>query len=164
MYKILKYINTINGDSMKVKDIMTKNLITCESDNSIHQISQKMKEYDIGFMIIVNSQRIQGIITDRDIVIEMIANYDHKVKDYIQKNIETIDQNKTVDDALNIMKEKKIKRLVVTDKTKAVGVLSISDILNKTNEAKKLIEALKSIYAIEKNIDEHNIEVDEFYL
>ena len=43
MYKLKKYINTINGDSMKVKDIMTKNLITCEIDDSIHQIAQKMK-------------------------------------------------------------------------------------------------------------------------
>lgn len=164
MYKFKKYINTINGDSMKVKDIMTKNLITCDSDNSIHQISQKMKEFDIGFMIIVHNDKIEGVITDRDIVIEMIANYDHKVKDYIQKHVETIDYNQTIDDALNIMKDKKIKRLLVTDKTRVVGVLSIADILNKTKETKKIMETLKSIYTIEKNIDEHNTEVDEFYL
>lgn len=149
---------------MKVKNIMTKYLITCESDSSIHQISQKMKEFDIGFMIITNKNKIEGIITDRDIVIEMIANYDHKLSDYIQKHIQTIDENKTIENALDIMKDKKIKRLLVTNQSKAVGVLSISDILNKTEETEKLLQTLKSIYSIQKNTDEYKTEIDEFYL
>ena len=149
---------------MKVKDIMTKYLITCENDSSIHQISQKMKEFDIGFMIITNKNKIEGIITDRDIVIEMIANYDHKISDYIQKNIQTIDENNTIENALEIMKDKKIKRLLVTNQAKAVGVLSISDILNKTEQTEKLLQALKSIYRIQKNTDKYRTEIDEFYL
>lgn len=152
------------GEFMKVKDIMTKYLITAESNSSIHQIAQKMKNFDIGFMIITNDHKIEGIITDRDIVIEMIANYDHKVKDYIRKNIETIDESKTVENALDIMKNKKIKRLLVTDKNKAVGVLSISDILNKVEEKDKIIETFKSIYEIQKNTDLYKTEIDEFYL
>ena len=67
----------------------------------------------------------------------MIANYDHKLSDYIQKHIQTIDENKTIENALDIMKDKKIKRLLVTNQSKAVGVLSISDILNKTEETEK---------------------------
>lgn len=164
MYKLKKYINTINGDVMKVKNIMTRNLVTCESDSSIHQIAQKMKEFDIGFMIVTNKDRIEGVITDRDIVIEMISNYDHKIKDYIHKNVQTINQDKSIDETLELMSDKKIKRLLVTDNKRVVGVVSIADILNKTNENDKLIETLKSIYTIEKNIDEHNTEVDEFYL
>lgn len=149
---------------MKVKDIMTKYLITCESDCSIHQIAQKMKKFDIGFMIITDKQKIQGIITDRDIVIEMIANYDHKVKDYLQKNVLTIDQNRTIEDALQIMKDKKIKRLLVTNQTRAVGVISIADILNKTEETAKLIDTLKTIYSLQNNINEYEQENNEFYL
>lgn len=149
---------------MKVKDIMTKNLITCESDCSIHQISQKMKEFDIGFMIITKKNKLEGIITDRDIVIEMIANYDHKVNDYLHKIVQTIDQEETIENALQIMKNKKIKRLIVTSQTKIVGVISISDILNKTKETNKLLDTLKSIYSIEKNIDEYDTQIDEFYL
>lgn len=164
MYKFKNYINTINGDDMKVKDIMTRSLVTCENNSSIHQIAQKMKEFDIGFMIITNNDRIEGVITDRDIVIEMISNYDHKVKDYIHKIVQTIDQDKSIDEAMDLMSNKKIKRLLVTDDKKVVGVISIADILNKTDENEKLLKTLKSIYTIEKNIDEHNTEVDEFYL
>lgn len=149
---------------MKVKDIMTQYLITCENDCSIHQIAQKMKKFDIGFMIITNKDKIEGIITDRDIVIEMIAAYDHKVKDYIQKNVQTIDQNKTVEDALHIMKEKKIKRLLVTDKKRAVGVISIADILDKTDGTPTPIETLKTIYSIENHINEYEQTNSEFYL
>lgn len=164
MYKFKNYINTINGDDMKVKDIMTRSLVTCENNSSIHQIAQKMKEFDIGFMIITNNDRIEGVITDRDIVIEMISNYDHKVKDYIHKIVQTINQDKSIDEAMDLMSNKKIKRLLVTDDKKVVGVISIADILNKTDESEKLLKTLKSIYTIEKNIDEHNTEVDEFYL
>lgn len=164
MYKFKKYINTINGENMKVKDIMTKNLITCDCECSIHQISQKMKEYDIGFMIITNKQKLEGIITDRDIVIEMIANYDHKVKDYLTKEVQTINQNESIDYALEVMKKKKIKRLLVVDKFKIVGVLSLSDILSKTKETDKLIDTIKAIYTIKVNINEKDVEVDEFYL
>lgn len=149
---------------MKVRDIMTRNLITCEEDCSIHQISQKMKKFDIGLMIITNKNKIEGVITDRDIVIEMIAAYDHKVKDYIHRIIQTIDQNRTVEDAMNIMKDKKIKRLLVTEQTKVVGVLSIADILNKTDEKENLIETLKTIYTIQNNIDKYKQENNEFYL
>lgn len=164
MYKYRKYINTINGDYMKVKDIMTKFLITCESSASIHQIAQKMKKYSIGFMVITNRQRIEGIITDRDIVIEMIANYDHKVKDYMQKDIQTIDENKNIKDALQLMKDKKIKRLLVRNQTRAVGVISLCDILTKTDETKELMSTLKAIYSIDNVINEYEQENNEFYL
>lgn len=149
---------------MKVKDIMTKNLITCEIDCSIHQISQKMKKFDIGFMIITDKNNIAGVITDRDIVIEMIANYDHKVKDYIQKNVQTIKEDSTIENALDIMEHKKIKRLIVTNHGKVVGVISIADILNKTDETDKLIDTLKTIYKIENNIDDYEQEIKEIYL
>lgn len=152
------------GEFMKVKDIMTKNLITCEIDCSIHQISQKMKQFDIGFMIITDKNKIAGVITDRDIVIEMIANYDHKVKDYIQKNIQIIKEDSTIENALDIMKHKKIKRLIVTNQTKVVGVISIADILNKTDETDKLMDTLKTIYKIENNIDAYEQEIKEIYL
>lgn len=152
------------GEFMKVKDIMTKNLITCEIDCSIHQISQKMKKYDIGFIIITDKNSIAGVITDRDIVIEMIANYDHKVKDYIQKNIQIIKEDSTIENALDIMKHKKIKRLIVTNQAKVVGVISIADILNKTDETNKLIDTIKTIYKIENNIDDYEQENKEIYL
>ena len=100
-------------------------------------------KFDIGFMIITTKNKIEGIITDRDIVIEMISNYDHKVKDYIHKIVQTIDQEKSVEDALQTMKDKKIKRLLVTNKSKVVGVISIADILNKTNETENFNTELK---------------------
>lgn len=149
---------------MRVKDIMTKKLITCEIDNTIHQIAQKMKEYDIGFMIITNQKKVEGIITDRDIVIDMIPNYDHEIRNYISKKIHTINQSETIEYAMEVMKKRKVKRLLVIDKLKVVGVLSLADILNKTNEEDKLLETIKSIYSIEVNINEQNVEVDEFYL
>lgn len=152
------------GDNMKVKDVMSRNLITCDTECSIHKIAQKMREFDIGFMLIHKNDRIVGIITDRDIVIEMIANYDHKVADYIQKNILTIDENDEIDKALEKMGDHKIKRLIVTNKKQVVGVLSISDILGKDKNNKNIMNTLQKIYSISKNTDGYKTEIDEFYL
>lgn len=149
---------------MKVKDLMTKNIITCDNESSIHQIAQKMKEFDIGFMPINKGYQIIGILTDRDIVIHMISNYDHKIEDYIKKDIITINQDRTVEQALDLMSEKKIKRLLVTDHKKVVGIISISDILEHNEYEKKCIDTLKKIYTVENRNKEQEAEIDEFYL
>lgn len=164
MYKNTKIYDNKNGDYMKIEDIMSKSLITCEIDNTIHQISKKMKLYDIGFIPITEHHNIVGIITDRDIVVEMISNYDHDIKNYIKKDIISINKNQSIDYALDLMGQNKIKRLLVTNKKRVVGILSLSDILSHSSDSNQLLETIKKIYAIEKNTDEYEPEVDEFYL
>lgn len=149
---------------MKVKDIMSPYLITCEKDSSIHQIAQKMNEFDIGFMPITDKHQIIGILTDRDIVIHMISNYDHDISKYITKDIITIDEDRTILQALDMMKDKKIKRLLVVHNKKVTGVLSISDILALKEYEIDSINTLKTIYAIENRHKEIEAEIDEFYL
>lgn len=152
------------GDKVKVQDLMTKNIITCDANSSIHQIAQKMKEFDIGFMPINKGYQIIGILTDRDMVIHMISNYDHKIEDYIKKDIITINQDRTIEQALTLMGEKKIKRLLVTDHKKVVGIISISDILEHQEYEIMCINTLKMIYTIENKHKEYEAEIDEFYL
>lgn len=152
------------GDKVKVKDLMTKNMITCDINSSIHQIAQKMKEFDIGFIPINKEYQIIGILTDRDMVIHMISNYDHKIEDYIKKDIITINQDRTIEQALDIMGDKKIKRLLVTDQKKVVGIISISDILQHEEYETMCINTLKKIYAVENHHKEDEAEIDEFYL
>ena len=58
------------------------------------------------------------------------------------------------------MKKSKIKRIIITDSEKVVGIVSISDLLNQKN----VIDACKEIYKINKNDDYFKTEIDEFYL
>lgn len=128
MYKCIKISNNIIGDYMKVKDIMSKNLIICSNDINVINISRIMKKYNTGFIPIKKNKKIIGVITDRDIVINIISNKvnnDSSIENYVNNNIIHIEENSSIDKCLNIMKKNKIKRLIVVNKEKIVGVIII---------------------------------------
>ena len=111
---------------MKVKDIMSKKLVVCELGSSLDTVSRLMRENDVGFILIMNKNKLYGVITDRDLAINMGIS----LKDICKLDVVSIDENKDLGSALDVMREYKIKRLVVTRGNKIVGVLSLSDIIN----------------------------------
>lgn len=146
---------------MKIKDIMSKNIISSKSNSTINDISKLMKKYNIGFIPIIDDKLI-GVITDRDIVIKCIFNNDSNIKSYINRNVITIEENNNIEDALKLMSTNKIKRLIVTKEKEIVGILSLSDILNTNID--NIINTIKSIYEIKDNKFNNNPEIDEFNL
>jgi predicted transcriptional regulator len=167
MYKCVKISNNIISDYMKVKDIMSKNLIICSSDINVINISNIMKKYNIGFIPIEKNKKIIGVITDRDIVINIISNKvnnNSSIESYVNSNIIHIEENSSIDECLNIMKENKVKRLIVVNKEKIVGVISLSDILNCYDDLNKVTEVAKVIWSTTKSDDNYKTEIDEFYL
>lgn len=152
---------------MNIKEIMSKNIITCSKDDSLLKASNLMKKNDIGFLPISDNKKIIGVITDRDIVIKALSNkedYSNPINDYINKNIITIDVNSNIQDTLKTMGDNKIKRLIVKENNKVVGIISLSDIINSKYNESVLFDTLKSIYTITDKNNNETIEIDEFYL
>lgn len=148
---------------MKIEDIMSKKIIYCKYNDTIYDISKLMKKYDVGFLPIVKRKKIVGTITDRDIVINNIYDKHKKIDYLISNNVKIIEKDTNIEDALELMKKNKIKRLIVTDSKKVVGIISLSDIVGKTDN-EKFINTFKSIYEIDKNENDFKVEIDEFYL
>lgn len=148
-----------------IKDIMSYNIISGNENNSIKEISLLMKENNIGFIPIKNNDKYIGVITDRDIclAIPSINNINDSIKSYITNSIIYIDVNSDIDTALKIMSNNKVKRLLVKEKDNIVGVLSLSDILNYTNNT-NIINTYKTIFYIHDNKHSTIAEIDEFYL
>ena len=152
---------------MKVEEIMTKNLVIADKSESIHNIAAMMKKYDIGFIPIRDQKRIIGVITDRDIACMIVANnsdIDNKIESYINKNLISVEKDETTMEALSVMSENKIKRLLITDKKRVVGILSISDIINGDSKNPEILSTLKRIWTITHTSDPYQAEIDEFYL
>ncbi len=167
MYSNLFLENNIKGDNMMLENIMTKNIIVGNINNNIFEISKLMQDYNIGFIPIVENNKIVGVITDRDIVINCLSNNEtssNSIKSYITKNIINIDINKKIEDAIKLMGEKKIKRLIVTNNKKVKGIISLSDIINNYENDKLIIENFKKIYEITNNSDYFTTNINEFYL
>ena len=145
-----------------IEKIMSKNLIVL-NDSNLEDIVKAMKRYDVGMVIINENNKIKGIITDRDIVTKILSNKDNKIKEYLTTNLVSIDINSDINEAIDLMKKHKIKRLLVKKNNKLVGVLSLSDLLN-TVDNNILIETYKTIFSINRNTDKYLTDIDEFEL
>ncbi len=150
---------------MKAQDIMSRNLIIMDDNTSISEVARIMKEKDIGFIPISSDNKIIGVITDRDIVVNAISNkcnLDTPVKEYATKNVISVNIDDNVSKILNVMRKNKVKRVLVTDEHKLVGIVSFSDILN--NNEFDILNTMKEIWSIKRNYDHYETEIDEFYL
>lgn len=152
---------------MYVKDIMSKSLIIGSITNNLTEIALLMKKYDIGFLPISDQKKIIGVITDRDIVVNALSNncsQNDIIDKYIVKNIISINQNEKIEDAIKLMGEKKVRRLIVTNNNKISGILSLADILSLNDYKDLIIDNLQKIFEINRNDDLFKTEIDEFYL
>ena len=150
---------------LKAQDIMSRNLIIMDDNSSISEVARIMKEKDIGFIPISNDNKIIGVITDRDIVVNAISNkcnLDTPVKEYATKNVISVNIDDNVSKILNVMRKNKVKRVLVNDEHRLVGIVSFSDILN--NNEFDILNTMKEIWSIKRNNDHYETEIDEFYL
>ena len=172
MYKDEKKLHIKNGDNMRIKEEMTKNMVVANPTTTIEEASNMMKNYDIGFLPIEEDHDFIGVLTDRDIVVRAIANGkkgNEKIEPYITNYIISITSDSSLEDALQIMASERIKRLMIEENNKIIGMVSLSDILNKQNDDKFLeyviaiFEPIDSV-VITNEIDIPQSEIDEFEL
>lgn len=117
---------------MKVSKIMNK-AIAAEDDVSLRDAAKIMSSKNIGSLIIMNKEKIVGIITERDIM-RNVSKLDIKVSLAMSKNVITIDANESLDNAALLMNKHKIKRLPVIKKGVLVGIITVTDILGHAEE------------------------------
>ncbi len=119
------------GDAMRLKDIMSKKVLTIKLDDSISAAAARMKESNVGCLLVVGSG-LQGIITDRDLAVRCIAEEhdtcDCQVSGHMSNPVITGTSDMDVLDAARLMTQKQIKRLPVMDGQNLVGLVSLSDI------------------------------------
>lgn len=152
---------------MNIENLMSKQVIIGSVTNTLSEIATIMKKYDIGFLPISDKNKIVGIITDRDIVINAISNncsQNDVIDKYIVRKIITIEQDKSIEDAIKLMGDEKIRRLIIVKNDKITGILSLSDIINSDINKDLIIDNLKKILEINRNDDLFKTEIDEFYL
>ncbi|MDO4245405.1 MAG: CBS domain-containing protein [Deinococcus sp.] len=121
-----------------LKDIMTTDLTTVSGSATLREVAQKMKAEDIGNVLIMDGDRLTGIITDRDIVIRAVADGDDvnsPVSQYATQDVFTLHCHTDVKDAARAMAEKQLRRLPVTDHQSGelIGIVSLADLSTRTS-------------------------------
>jgi len=133
------------------RDVMTGGTECVGENDSIADAAKRMKELDVGSMPICGEDdRLKGMVTDRDIVIEVIAEGKDpasvKAIELGDEEVVTIGADDSVDEALSTMKQHQVRRLPVIDGHDLVGIVSIAD-LAKNIEDDKLGDLVDAISA-----------------
>jgi len=119
---------------MKVKDIMTKNLIKTSIESTVSDAAKIMDGKNIGSLLIEENGKIIGIITERDILRKIVAkgrNPDEtSVKDIMTSPLITIDAENSIEEANELISKNKIRRLPVEENGEIVGIITLRDVSN----------------------------------
>lgn len=118
---------------MKVKDAMHSGVTWVGPDTKITDIARMMRDEDIGSVPIGENDRLVGMVTDRDIAIKALADgrdaASMTARDVMSGPILFCRADQELDDAVEYMESKKVRRLPVIDENKRmVGILSLGDV------------------------------------
>ncbi|MCE5279100.1 MAG: CBS domain-containing protein [Planctomycetaceae bacterium] len=118
---------------MRVRDAMTQNVRSIDANGSLTEAATIMKNEDVGYLPVMRSDRPAGVVSDRDIVIRAVAaGMDPAattVDEIMTGEVFTCHSDDDIADAAELMKSKKIRRLLVLDDDdQPAGVLSLGDI------------------------------------
>lgn len=137
----------------KCRDVMTKDLVTATPEDTITEAAELMKNEDIGPVLVVDNddaKTLVGIITDRDIVLKVIADGQDprttRVGEVMSKKLITCRPDDNVDVAIDAMAHYQLRRIpVVEDNMKLVGIISQADVATRVDKPEKTAEVVKEI-------------------
>ncbi len=118
---------------MKVKDIMTKEVVSISTETSTKEAAAKMRGKKIGSLLVLDEEeKLVGIVTDRIIALSVVADglnpKNVLVKDIMSENIISVSPEMELAKAAKLLEELEIRYLPVTINNKIMGILSVSDI------------------------------------
>jgi CBS domain-containing protein len=133
---------------MKASEAMTRNVMLVHPDQSIREAAALMEDCDIGALPVADSERLVGMITDRDIAVRGVAkglSPDAPVSQVMSQEVLYCFEDDDVKNVAQNMSEIQVRRLpVVTRQKKLTGILSLGDLARKS-EARTAGEAMKGI-------------------
>jgi CBS domain-containing protein len=133
---------------MKIRDVMTPNPRTVSPNDTIQAAARVMQAEDTGAVPVVNAGRVLAVVTDRDIVVRVVAeggSLSTPVGDIASKNVIFATPDMSTNDASELMSEHQIRRLPVVENDRLVGIVSIGDLAVKDGKDSRWGDTLQSI-------------------
>jgi CBS domain-containing protein len=135
---------------MKVKDVMTKVVEFVLPETTVQEAAGKMKALNVGPIPVCVGATVVGILTDRDIVVRVVAEgrdpRTTPVQDVMTKNVVSVPEDADVKEAAQLMKDHQIRRLVaVNAHDRLAGIVSLGDIAVDTHDDKLSGDVLEKV-------------------
>jgi CBS domain-containing protein len=131
--------------SQRVADVMKRDLVVVAPDTSMADAATRMRDNDIGDVLVADADRLRGIITDRDLVIRGVADR-RSPDDPISELCSTEDLARVAEDddleyAVGLMRRRSVRRLPVVDADeRPIGIVSLGDLAMQQDPSSALAD------------------------
>ena len=113
--------------------IANRDLLTVDEKTTVLDAARLMVEHDVGSLVVEKNKERIGILTERDILRKVVAKSLHAsfvtVKEVMSSPPVTIPHDKPLREAVDLMNRKRVRRMLVTEEGKIVGIFTLRDIL-----------------------------------
>lgn len=135
-----------------VRDIMTPDVRFVRPDATLRDAAIQMRDYAVGCLPVIESDRVVGLITDRDIVLRAVAEGRSPdsitAGDAMTSKPITVPADRSVAEAGDLMRRRAIRRLVATDERgRPVGIVSLGDLAAARDDQETKQEAEKVFHS-----------------
>ena len=134
---------------MKVKDIMTKTVVTVAPEESVEVAARSLAQYNIGVLPVCSGGKLMGMVTDRDLVTRCVAANrapgKTTVRDVMTGQVVFAQPDMDVAVAAHLMGRKQVRRLPVVEEGKLCGMISLGDLATREQSVMDAADALSDI-------------------
>jgi CBS domain-containing protein len=132
------------------RDVMTANPSTVSEKDSIRDAARIMASEDTGVVPVVDGRKVIGMVTDRDIVVRLVAEgkdpAEARVNEYMSRSVRSVKEDTPVSEVLRVMSTAQVRRVpVVNASDELVGIVSMRDISAETNQDRNVGKAVEQI-------------------
>jgi CBS domain-containing protein len=136
----------------RASEIMTKDVTVITEDESVREAAQRLAQDDVGALPICDSNKqIKGMLTDRDIVVQVIARGKDvnttRAKDMEQGEIVMLRPDDSIQHACDLMAQHQVRRLPVVDNGRVLGMVSQADVAKSVSPE----DAGRMLFSISKD-------------
>lgn len=133
----------------RCREIMTKSVRTASPEMSVRDVAALMREGDMGAVPVVDAGKLIGIITDRDIVVRVVAEGKESstpVAEAMTTKLFTVKPDDFVFEAIRLMGDKQVRRVpVINEAGELAGIIAMADIALETEDEREIAETLEEI-------------------
>ena len=117
-------------------------------DDTVFDAVKEMADKEVGALLVMDGDKLVGIVTERDyarkVILEGKTSKDSTVRDVMTKRVLCVSPERTIDECMALMTDKRARHLPVVDHKKVVGVISIGDLVKAViSEQQVLIDQLQ---------------------
>ncbi|MEM3601897.1 MAG: CBS domain-containing protein [Candidatus Bathyarchaeia archaeon] len=139
-----------------VRDVMVRDLVTVETTVSVMRAVKLMNDFEVGCLLIVEKGEVVGILTERDILKRVVAEGRKPDETFVSDVMSTppvvVSPEMKLEDAVEVMFKKKIKKLPVVENGKLVGLVTLTDIARLQPAMMEIIKRLMKTYEVPKSM------------